>query len=174
MTKQFILGNTGSTVDASGIFSRAGVLRLVLVLAFLAPLLSGTAAMAQTGTSSSTAVNLASFPVGDKKYDAKEELMRLSKLYKLKAVQKSSIEPILVDQQIQVYQLGENVSLTDSEWIEAVRVVHQETVLKVRAQMADTQEIKYARDEEQQDRDAEEEEQTLYGQSFPGEGPPGQ
>jgi len=79
-----------------------------------------------------------------------------------------------VDQQIQVYQLGENVSLTDSEWIEAVRVVHQETVLKVRAQMADTQEIKYARDEEQQDRDAEEEEQTLYGQSFPGEGPPGQ
>jgi hypothetical protein len=110
-----------------------------------------------------------------KKFNADKELTRLTKKYKLSAEEKTKIQPILADQEKRVHELGDDDSLSDSEWATAVRKVHQETVLSVKAQLTDDQATKYAKDEEKQAKSDEEDDQGPAGPSGPGGGgpPPG-
>ena len=66
-----------------------------------------------------------------------------------------------------MHELGDDASLSDSEWAVAVRKVHQETVLSVKAQMTDDHATKYVKDEEKQAKSDEEDQQG------PGGGPGG-
>jgi hypothetical protein len=90
----------------------------------------------------------ASLQVGNKRYDAEKELVRLAKRYGLSDEQKTKIQPILLEQQKQVHTLGEDTSLSDMAWTSAVRKVHLQTVTKVKRELTDAQASKYAKDEE--------------------------
>jgi hypothetical protein len=108
-----------------------------------------------------------------KKFNADKELTRLTKKYKLTEDEKTKIQPILADQEKRVHALGDDDSLSDSEWAAAVRKVHQETVLSVKAQMTDEQATKYVKDEEKQAKsDAEEDSGPPDGEPPGGGGPP--
>ena len=100
-----------------------------------------------TATTATTA-KAESLTVANKEYDAAKELERMAKRYGLTAEQKSKIEPILLAQQKAVHELGEDSSLTDSQWRGDVRKVHQQTVLSIKHLLTDAQLSKYAKDEE--------------------------
>jgi periplasmic protein CpxP/Spy len=106
-----------------------------------------------------------------KKFAADRELTRLTKKYKLTPEQKAKIQPILADQEKQVHGLGDDDSLSNTDYIAAVRKVHQQTVMQVKAQMAEDQAAKYIKDEEKQAKSDAEDDQQQQGP--PGGGPPG-
>jgi Spy/CpxP family protein refolding chaperone len=114
-----------------------------------------------------------------KKFNAEKELTRLTKKYKLTEDERTKIQPILADQEKRVHDLGDDDSLSDREWAAAVRKVHQETVLSVKAQMTDDHATKYVKDEEKQAKSDEEDQQGPGGGPGgggppPGGGPPGE
>jgi hypothetical protein len=143
-------------------------LRLGLVLVMIA----GAGAMAQVKSSLTTEVKAAALTVGNKRYDAGKELARIGKRYSLTADQKAKIQPLLAEQQKQVHQLGEDESLSDSAWAAAVRKVHQQTVLKVKAEMTDEQASKYVKEEEKQAKKSQEDAQDDGPDGPPPDGPP--
>lgn len=102
---------------------------------------------ASATTATTETAKTESLTVANKEYDAAKELPRMAKRYSLTAEQKAKIGSLLLEQQRQVHALGEDESLTDAEWAEAVRKVHQETVLKVRKLLTDAQLSKYSKDE---------------------------
>jgi hypothetical protein len=110
-----------------------------------------------------------------KKFNAEKELTRLTKKYKLTEEEKAKIGPILADQEKRVHALGNDDSLSDREWVAAVRKVHQETVLSVKTQMTDDHATKYVKDEEKQAKSDEEDDQGPPGggPGGPGGPPPG-
>ena len=110
--------------------------------------------------------------VGSKKYDARKELARLSRRYNLTEDQKAKIQPVLEDQQKQVHRLGEDESLNDTEWAGAVRKVHQQTVLKVKAQMTDMQGNKYIQDEAKRAKSSQDDPGDGEDDGTPPDGPP--
>ena len=102
---------------------------------------------AGTATGADTATSGESLTVGNKRYDAEKELARLTKDYKLTNEQRTKIQPILLEQQKQVHELGEEDGLTDVEWAGAVRRVHLQTVAKVKLELTDSQATKYTKGE---------------------------
>jgi hypothetical protein len=162
MTNLLISKKTCSFVDAFGNLSRPRVLQAFLGLAFVSLLFPGIAAVAQsasssaqnlttadtaTGAQSATAAKAESLTVASKEYDAAKELSRMIKRYGLTKERKSNIQPLLLEQQKQVHTLGEDTSLTDAEWVSAVRKVHQQTVSQVKLLLTDSQLSKYVKDE---------------------------
>lgn len=132
-------------------------------------LLSGTGVVAQTKTSQAVPTATDSLTVGNKRYDAEKELARLTKRYSLTEEQKAKIQPILLEQQKQVHALGEDESLSDSEWNAAVRKVHLQTVTQVKRQLTDAQASKYAKDEEKRAKSSDD---ADNGDDGPPDGPP--
>ena len=128
--------------------------------------------MAQNTSSRATVSTSASQAVGSKKYDAEKELARLGKRYNLTEDQKAKIQPILADQQKQVHKLGEDESLSDTEWASAVRKVHQQTVLKVRLQKTDAQASKYMKDEAKWAKQSQDNQGEDADDGPPPDGPP--
>jgi len=124
----------------------ARVAPLLLPLTFLLFLLLGIPVVAQN-KSLSAKISAPAPHVGNKEYDAEKEMARLAKRYKLTENQKAKIQPILVDQQSRVHTVGENESLSNTEWAAALRNIHQQTVSKVELEMTDTQVSKYIKDE---------------------------
>jgi hypothetical protein len=86
--------------------------------------------------------------VANKHYDAQKELPRLTRTYKLSPQQSATIKPILIEQQRKIHELGEDNSLSNSDWSSGVRKVHQLAVQQIRAELTDLQATSYARDEE--------------------------
>jgi len=125
----------------------ARVVPLLLPLTFLLLLPPGIPAVAQNKSSSAKISALVLQRVGNKEYDAEKELARLARRYKLTENQKAKIQPILADQQSRVHTVGENESLSNTEWAAALRNIHQQTVSKVELEMTDTQVSKYIKDE---------------------------
>jgi Spy/CpxP family protein refolding chaperone len=107
-----------------------------------------------------------------KKFSADRELTRLSKRYKLTTEQKTKIRPILAEQEKQVHLLGEDESLSDTEWVVSVRKVHSKTVVQVKALMSDAQASKYIQDEEKRAKDDAEEDRMQEDGPPGGGGPP--
>jgi len=107
-----------------------------------------TAGGTATTAKAEPAAKAESLTVANKEYDAGKELERMTKRYGLTAEQKAKIEPILLAQQKAVHELGEDESLTDSQWRGDVRKVHQQTVLQIKHLLTDAQLSKYAKDEE--------------------------
>lgn len=105
------------------------------------------AAVAQNTPSPTPADKPDAQAVGKKEFDAAKELKRMIQRYGLSAEQKAKIEPILVEQQRQVHELGEDESLSSSEWAKSVQEVHQQTVLKIKPLLTDAQLSKYTKDE---------------------------
>lgn len=110
-------------------------------------LLSGSWVVAQTKVSENVTDSAGSLTVANKRYDAEKELARLAKRYGLTETQKAKIQPILLEQQKQVHELGEDESLSDSAWTSGVRKIHAQTVAKVKLELSDAQAAKYAKDE---------------------------
>jgi len=102
-----------------------------------------------------------------RKYDAGRELARLTKRYKLTGDEAAKIRPILAEQEKQIHALGEDNSLSDKEWIAAVRRAHREAVMKIKTVMTDAQASHYIKDEDKQAKD--DEQQEPFG---PPDGPP--
>jgi hypothetical protein len=109
--------------------------------------LSGIGVVAQTKASSTVEGAATSLTVGNKRYDAEKELARLTKRYRLTGEQKTKIHPLLLEQQKQVHALGEDDSLSNSEYAAEVRKAHLQTVGKVKLELTDEQAGKYAKDE---------------------------
>jgi hypothetical protein len=107
-----------------------------------------------------------------KRYNADRELTRLTKKYKLTAEQKAKIQPLLAEQEKKVHTLGEDESLSDTDWVASVRQVHRQTVIKVKEEMTDAQAAKYVADEEKQAKDDAEQDQMPNGPPPGGGGPP--
>ena len=147
MTKSLIPGFVRSFVFPLGLPSRHRVRQFLLPLTLVSLLLPGIAAVAQSQPSPTVTAKSDSQAVGNKEYDAQKELVRMAKRYSLTADQKTKIQPILADQQQQVHALGEDESLSDSEWAGAVGKVHEQTVLKAKLQLTGTQATKYLQDE---------------------------
>ena len=147
MTKPLIPQYIRSCVIPLGLPSRNRVRQFLLPLTFVSVLFQGIAAVAQSQPSPTVTAKSDSQAVGNKEYDAQKELARMTKRYSLTKDQKTKIQPILADQQKQVHTLGEEKSLTDSEWAGAVGEVHQQTVLKVKLQLTGTQVTKFLQDE---------------------------
>lgn len=176
MTNLSISRKNSSFVNIFGGLSKARVFQVFLGLAFLLLLIRGIAAVAQsvassatteqkanvqsvttvedltadgsaTGGQSATATKVESLTVASKEYDAAKELSRMIKRYGLTKERKSNIQPLLLEQQKQVHTLGEDTSLTDAEWVSAVRKVHQQTVSQVKLLLTDSQLSKYVKDE---------------------------
>jgi hypothetical protein len=101
-----------------------------------------------TAGGTATTAKAESLTVANKEYDAAKELERMAKRYGLTVEQKNKIEPILLAQQKAVHALGEDESLTDSQWRGAVRKVHQQTVLNIKHLLTDAQLSKYGKDED--------------------------
>jgi hypothetical protein len=89
-----------------------------------------------------------SITVANKHYDAAKELPRLTRVYKLTPLQSASIKPILLDQQTKIHDLGEDQSLSNSDWSSGIRKIHQLAVQQIKAQLNDAQASTYTRDEE--------------------------
>jgi hypothetical protein len=142
------------------------VAQLLLPLTFLLLLLLGIPAAAQNKSSAAKIAALAPQGVVNKEYDAEKELARLARRYKLTENQKAKIQPILADQQSQVHTVGENETLSNTEWAAALRNIHQQTVLKIELEMTDTQVSKYIKDE------AKRAKQSQDDQGDDGDGPP--
>ncbi|MDR3745349.1 MAG: hypothetical protein P4K80_04380 [Acidobacteriaceae bacterium] len=125
--------------------------RLLLRLSFLPLLLLAHLGVAQSASSSTTtspaATAKASLAVGNNRYDAAKELPRLTRRYSLTLDQQAKIQPLLLEQQKQIHKLGEDGSLSNAEWIAAVRKVHLQTVALIKHQLTDAQATLYARDE---------------------------
>ena len=110
-------------------------------------LICGNGADAQRKTSETITAAQDSLTVGNKRYDAEKELVRLTKRYGLTEEQKAKIQPILMEQQKQVHALGEDEALSNSEWAAELKKVHERTVAQVKQQLTDAQASKYAKDE---------------------------
>jgi len=130
----------------------------------------GTATTAKTATADGMKDKAESLTVASKEYDAVKELDRMAKRYGLTADQKSKIEPLLLAQQKAVHELGEDDSLTDSQWRGDVRKVHQQTVLKIKHLLTDKQLSKYAKDEEKRAKASGDDSDD--GDDGPPDGPP--
>ena len=146
--------------------SRAVLLTCMLLLPAIALRAQGGPPPPMGGMGDSPSIDV-------KKFNAERELARLAKRYKLTEEQRSKIRPILQDQEKQVHDLGEDESLSDRDWVAAVKRVHQETVLKLKVQLSDPQAAKYIKDEEKAAQDEEEEERQPFGPPGGGGPPPG-
>lgn len=160
MARPFMLGNHCSSAYAGGpLFTPRTAkipVRVALLSLLLLPAIATTAQPPMGGMWGAASIDV-------KQYNAENQMKRLVKRYKLTDGQKSTIQPILADQEKQVHQLGEDDSLSDRDWVAAVRAVHRETVLKVKAQMTDAQASKYIKDEEKQAKDDEDEDRMPFG-----------
>jgi hypothetical protein len=160
--------------------------RLFLQLGFLSLMLSGLAVsgMAQNASATATTTTTAtpattatptkaeSLTVASKRYDAEKELARMTKHYSLTADQKAKIQPLLLEQQRQVHTLGEDTSLTNSEWTAAVRKVHQKTVAQVKLHLTEAQVSKYAKDEAKLAKNSQGDSDDADDDGPPPDGPP--
>jgi protein CpxP len=153
------------------------ILISLLLLSLTAMGSAQSSSASATGTKTATTAKAESLAVANKEYDAVKELARMAKRYGLSKEQKAKIEPLLLEQQKQVHTLGEDTSLTDAEWMAAVRKVHQATVLKVRKLLSDAQLSKYAKDEvkraKQSGNDADADDDGPPDGPPPDGGPPG-
>ena len=99
------------------------------------------------GKSVSTTAKPTSLTVANKRYDATKELARMSRHYSLTEEQRVKIQPLLLEQQRQIHALGEDTTLTDTEWNSSVHKVHLNTVAQIKLQLTDAQALKYTKDE---------------------------
>jgi hypothetical protein len=121
------------------------ICRIALTFGVLGLGLANVTGRAQESASATASAE--SLAVGNKMYDREKELARLTKRYGLTDDQKQKIAAILLEQQRQVHELGEDQSLSNSAWASAVWKVHLQTVAQVKLQMTDAQASKYATDE---------------------------
>ncbi len=173
MTMHSIHRDPNSAVSAFGALCRPDLLRLLMGLAFVSLLVPPVSATAQKKSLPPVPAVSDSQAVGSKKYDARKELARLSRHYNLTEDQKTKILPALEDEQKQVHKLGEDESLSNTEWVGAVRKLHQQTVLKVKAEMTDAQASKYVQDEAKWAKSSQDDLGDEDDNGMPPDGPPG-
>lgn len=118
--------------------------RIALALGLLSLGLGSLRGRAQEVSATASAQSLT---VGNKMYDSEKELARMVKRYGLTEEQKARVRPLLLEQQRQVHELGEDQSLSNSAWASEVWKVHMQTVAQVKLQMTDSQLSKYVKDE---------------------------
>jgi hypothetical protein len=114
----------------------------------LLPLLAIVLAASTLRATAQDAAAPRSITVANKHYDAAKELPRLTRIYKLTPQQSATIKPILIDQQTKIHQLGEDQSLSNSDWSSGVRKTHQLAIQQIKSQLTDSQATAYAKDEE--------------------------
>ena len=147
MMTRLTLSTTRCFVSSPSSVSVPGVFQLLLRVACTSLLVAGLTTVAQTRSSATPAVAPDSQTVGRKEFDAAKELPRMIQRYGLSDEQRAKIQPILSEQQRQVHELGEDESLSNSEWAKAVQEVHQQTVSKIKPLLTDAQLSKYTKDE---------------------------
>ena len=147
MTRRLTLTTTRCFVSSPSSVSESGAFQLLPQVACLWLLLAGLTTVAQTKSSATPAVTTDSQAVGKKEFDAAKELPRMTQRYGLSDEQKAKIQPILAEQQRQVHELGEDESLSNSEWAKEVQEVHQQTVSKIKPLLTDAQLSKFTKDE---------------------------
>ncbi len=154
--------------DTRKSWTRAALVGVLLLFA-------GSAAQGQQADKTATAKQ-DSLTVADKRYDAAKELVRMTKRYGLSEEQQAKIQPLLLEQQRQVHALTADESLNDMQWAAAVRRVHADTIEKIKAELADAQIVKYAKDEDKRAKSDEDDDNGFGppgGPPFGGGPPPG-